>query len=480
MFAPLMMLSVALSANAEVIDRTARLELRVRVVEAVEGGPVIIETTLTNTTGRKLWVHKGSKQVGCSQIHELPKEWNVQGRHLCGSEGIISRPFEPGDTWHCRHVLHDDWVSPFPAGKYRLTVVWPLEDFGERRRPARTVGVPVRMVDLSIEPASPKVLTALAKRVEAKLAAVPLPKEGDPAKCDDLKPITELVLFTRHKALVPTIRQILDRCVPGTDTDETKYLRSDLIHTLLAIEPDARRKFVDALTGQSPPHYAAALLDIWRSDHANATKAVRLWYWRYELGLSIGYYHPAELPGVLGQTALVSLVEMFLVAPPRLLPPTDLRRLAAAPDFWVRALAHATFADRFDSAWMDPLLAEARQRHPAPAEKVVAPLIRDLDAADYETRAAAGRKLFALGHGVAPALQAAAEGGASEEVRQRAEAVLEKLRRQRLDLRAMSAIQSLDRQPGAAKLLAALADGPETDPVAIAARKRQTELAPRP
>lgn len=478
----LTMIAVAVAANAPVIDTTTKLDLRVRVVEALAGGPVIIETTLTNRTGRELMVGKAEKHVGCSQISELPSEWRVEPRVLCGGlHTLREERFEPAQVWHHRHALHHDWVTPFPAGRHQLTVVWPLE---QPPFHPESVGCPARRVEITIAPATPANLAALSKRVQSDLDAIPPrepPKSLNVVEFErfrealvvtnpELARVAERVLFTPHREHTPTILKILDRCTPGVDGDDTKHLRRDLIATVFAADPTAPRTFVDLLTAKTPPRYAASVLSHWGSDESRARDVFSLGLWRYELGIALEYHGVAGLPRCLFLTARDGLLALLFRYPPRLLPPVELARLQAAPDFWVRALTYASFSPRLDSGWCRAFLAEARGRFPAPPAKVVGPLVRDLDGADFVVREAAERKLIALGHGVAPALRAVVETNPSKEAVTRAEAALGKLAHDRLDPRAAAALAALDDQPGAKKLLAALASGPETDPVAVAAR----------
>ncbi len=468
MFAPLI-IAVAVSANAEAIEMTVKLDLRVRVVEAIEGGPVIIETTLTNRSQSTIDVVLGGGE-GESSV-ELPAIWNRPENVIDNTIGNTALfAFRPGETWTREHIVHNSANFQALKGQGKLIVRWPLN--------SRTDS-PSLAVEIKLTPASPRVVCELATRVQEQLDRIPAPKAGESANYNALRGVADRVLNTPHPGLTSSILKILDRCTPGSKDDDTRYLRRMLIATMTSSDRDSHRSTVDRLMTTSPPFYAPDLFASWRFDFDRATLLVQGWYWISMCEDVYRRYDYASLPTCFGTRLVRELIDCQIVAQ-RLLQPEQIQTLTKAQDYWVRVLTYATFSDRVDPKWSSHLLMKIRDRFPPLSDTRVAPLIRDLDDADFKVRDTAERKLLSLGHGIARSLRVVADRGPTPESRQRAEKILDRLGREPLDSRASAVIKFLSHQPGAAKLLAALADGPESDPVAIAARKRQTELAPRP
>src|SRR5262249_38935603 len=96
--------------------------------------------------------------------------------------------------------------------------------------------------------------------------------------------------------------------------------------------------------------------------------------------------------------------------------------------------------------------------------KQIAPLLADLDSADFGVREKATAELEKLGESAAPALRQALEAKPSLEARRRVEAVLQKLRKESPGperLREMRALEVLEQVGGAEvrQLLRSLAEG---------------------
>ena len=465
------LLLAAVLPAADVIETTRHLELGLTVVEAVEDGPIIFEVTLTNRGPRTLEVEWSN---GSDSEIAPPAEWAVTaGRRICGSRIISETVLRPGQTWTERFAPHVEWVGWFPAGAAPVTVSWPL-----RARSGKAVADPVRTFPLTLAPATPATLAAVARRVEADLALLPReqPTGRDAwAWRERVDRAADRVRFSRHPGLTPVVLKFLDWCPIGPNRfeDDTRHVRRDLVWTVFAADPaTAHRLFVNRLAGKTLPADPATEFEVWADAREDVFRITRRAFW-HEMFCETSHTAPAAayVYHVLAE------LNGFLTAAPRLLPADELNRLAAADDFWVRALTFAAFADRLDPAWNETFLRDVRGRWPGPPAEVVRQLVRDLGHERYAVRNRADRQLRSHGHAVAPELRATLTMSPSPEVRRRAEAILAGLDGEPLDRRAGLVLASLYHEPGAGRLLVALAAGPDTDPVTKAARQRRDELA---
>jgi hypothetical protein len=112
---------------------------------------------------------------------------------------------------------------------------------------------------------------------------------------------------------------------------------------------------------------------------------------------------------------------------------------------------------------------------PASGKPSVEDLVRQLDDDAFAARERATRLLIAKGAGIAPQLRALGKASPSAEVRTRIESILSHFQDAPVtpeELRALRVVTALSRMatPASRKLLAELAEGPEGQPVTIAAK----------
>jgi hypothetical protein len=404
------LLLAAVLPAADPIETARGLDLRVTVVEAVEDGPIILDVSLTNRGPQPLAVGRYEGK-DCEIVP--PAAWLSDRFQLgCGYRMPVGAELKPGETWTERHAIHAEWLGRFPAGPAPVTVSWPLDSARQfDGSGSRRIATPTRTVVVTVAPATPATLAAVARRVEADLAALPRarPAGADSREwADRVDRAAARVWSTRHPELVPVALKFLDWCPVGPDwvTDDTRHVRRSLVWTVFGADPaTAHRLFVDRLTAKSPPADPAAEFEVWADARENVFRITRREFWRETFWGS-----DRTAPAAAYANAVLAELAGFLTAARRLLPAGELTRLAAADDFWVRALTFATFADRLDPAWQDAFLRDVRGRSGIP-----------------------------------------------------------------LDRRAELVLESLYHQPGAGRLLDALAAGPDADPAAKAARKRRDE-----
>jgi hypothetical protein len=163
---------------------------------------------------------------------------------------------------------------------------------------------------------------------------------------------------------------------------------------------------------------------------------------------------------------------------PRMLPDEELRRLAEAKDFWVRAMVYSTFGTRLGSEWCDRYLKEVRERFtPKLTAERVKQLIHELGDEDFKVREQAEATLFAHRWEVTLPLAEAAKSDTSPEVRKRAAALIDQTNSGLLDIPA-EYVLSLHQpwRTNDRKLLEILAAGTNGDPVCKAACEKLAEL----
>ncbi len=458
-------LTLAVFAWTDLQAANRGLDLKVQVVEALEGGPVILDVVLTNRKNEAIFFSK----LRFNEIHiPLPASWNATNRFPCGGGGVsrISQwiILQPGESLTEHQSIHVDYVSRFPAGTFKFSTCWPLG----RVTPKDVPAMPFTSLQIKLLPATPENVAAFGRRLEAAFANLPTDKTLIPA----LEEISERIHYTPHKALVPFELKLLDKCPIGKDRFDydSWVLRRGLVETIFHADPDkAHRIFVDRFTAKVQTGDPALVFQAWS---ALEGKLAAREPWKQAFSSLLEYGNPRWFR----EQVEIILATSFLDAPPRLLPPHELKRLTNAEDFWIRALTFANFADILEKEWRDAFLQSIADRWKAPKPETVRPLIADLDDPVFAVREAAQKKLIGFGHPVTPELQAALRGFPSAELTKRVQSILKEFSAEKLDPRARLCMESLHEQPGTARLLDALAAGPDTDPITKAARERKKDL----
>ncbi len=475
MFGSVVAIGCALAGGRGILPPwAAALTLEARVAEAMEGGPVVVEVALTNRGAAEVEV---DWKPGPQARLTLPPAWAAVPRgpvvEAGGKSGVAGIGAEESRVeWF---VLHADYASRFPPGRGTLAV--------ERRvtvhPPHGVAGSPVTFalrvrLEVDVPSATPANLAALAGRLDAELAAIPKTAGTGWGRADPYHRLTQKFTGVRHKELLPVAVKLLDRKVgPGGRPRELEEMVID------ADPPAAHRLFVDRLAAPNLPADADGPFATWKgAEDAVCAPLVRAWRGGWASEWAATSRRPDPVPAFArGFAAWVGDVRTH---GPRVLPDGELKRLASADDFWVRARAFTTFADRLGPAWADAFLADAKARHASKLDPArTARLLTDLDAASYPVRERATASLLSDSWAVGPAVAEAATASASPEVRWRAAYILSRLPpAPPPDPRASRVLAGLSPAAGPdRRLLDVLAGGAVIDPVAVAARRRLADFA---
>jgi hypothetical protein len=344
-----------LAANAIVQLQASNqgFDLKVQVVEALEGGPVILDVTLTNLKNRVVPVPHWSRNESCRQV---PDDWvSVQGR--CAGTQFAPFDLEPGRSLTERHLLHVDYASKFIPGTYPVTVFWPLRI----PRSDELRALPFKTVKITIARATPVNLTVFERRLSTTLDAVP----ADDSFIPRLRDLCDRVAYTSHTSLIPFELKLLEKCPIGTGQypDPLRHIRRDLVATIFRIDPTtAHRTFVDRLAAKTQSDDPTPVFGAWSSARFDFHTVLGQYRWSQ---IAADFVQHRNSAWFLNDVAILFASSLY-VAPPRILPGKELDRLCRAEDFWVRALTFAHFADRLDKDWQDAFLKSVSTRRSTP------------------------------------------------------------------------------------------------------------------
>jgi hypothetical protein len=343
----------------EAVRAARSLELNHRVIEALEHGPVILEVTVTNRSEKTVVVASPGAFTRLV-LKTPPKAWNLQERIPCaGVRGLQKLSLVPGQVHKERITLHVEFVSDFSAGTYQIGLSWPLT----WDNPFHVLHLPEKRIQITIAPATPANRWALLARLQSDFAALPPPADGDGrffGHDDDPDPFSDLcerVACTPHKELAPLAMKLLDRC-PHREWGST--VESELMLTVFFADPAwAHRIFVDRVIARSPRTHLTDVFDMWDLPRTALSAIVEGYLNRVT---NSGLWLEARMWQHLAP--IEPLKELLLCArrtTPLILPDSELQRLKAAKDFWVRGWIYATFSDRLGTKWCDGFLDEARK-----------------------------------------------------------------------------------------------------------------------
>ena len=358
MFAATAVLMVLASPVGEVVETTRSLELSLKVVEAFEHGPVILDVTLTNRGKKTLQVRTYSLMQQSSIVP--PVEWKAWEPVRWGCAGTLQDlALEPGERLTERHILHQEFVSGFPAGECRVTVNWTL--LGPPRADEvawHILAVLKETFPVTISPATPANRWALAARLEAEFRSLPPSARGDFE--DPLWQLGNQLLGVRHKELIPLALEMLDRARPGPEFDLTGMFREQMASVVLGADPaKAHQIFVDRLLANPSRIESSSVFKTWHSAADGLGEISRAILAR--LTDVQCWTNPTLFKHLWPEDELMSLLRWAKYSVPCILPDNELKRLRSAKDFTVRAWVYHTFGHRLGPAWCDEFLKEARR-----------------------------------------------------------------------------------------------------------------------
>jgi hypothetical protein len=364
---PLLLVAMLTVPLSETIETTKSLELKARVVEAFELGPVIVDVSVTNRGNKALFLEKHRWPASCLITPDSWLPWYRQSRLLCAGVGTrIVETLLPGETLTERHSL--SYATP---GQYSITAVWPSWSLREER-PGHTgevqhFAVPQVKFDVVVKPATAQNRAAFAKRLEAEFAALPSPREKDgqqsryrydPArKPDAFGDLCEKVTHGSHRELFSLALRLYDRCRP--DRRFGNRMRRELVSAIFASNPRAaHRFFVDRMIA-SPPADLHFIFSMWSASR-ELLADIGPNYLRSALSPEV-WQDPGLWQLLSPSQAMGDLIRWMCYSAPLILPEAELGRLTKAKDFWVRAWTYSVFFNRLDAKWRDAFLKEAHQ-----------------------------------------------------------------------------------------------------------------------
>jgi hypothetical protein len=327
-------------------------DLNVQVVEALESGPVILDVTLTNRKDRIVTLPRTTRNESCCRV---PDEWVDRLHFQCGGTGLPPVDLDPGKSLTERHLLHVDFASKFSPGTDPITVYWPLRN----SRTDELRALPFKTIQVTIVPASAENLMAFERRLSKTLDAIP----ADGSLVPRLQDLSDRVVNTAHKSLIPFELKLLDKCPirPDRLSDPTSRIRRELVATIFGLEPaTAHHMFVDRFVDKNQSGDPAVIFSVWEFARYELHSITRGNRWSQIISSHFGHWNSAWL---LNDVAMLASTSLFQ-APLRLLPDDELLRLARADDFWIKVLTFATFADRLDKDWQNAFLKTVAARRP--------------------------------------------------------------------------------------------------------------------
>lgn len=384
-------------------EGTADFVLEAKVVEALEGGPVVVTLTLEYTGARPIKVADFQARRDVEIAVTGPASWKAmpKPKFFVYNGAIATKEILPHDRISRTFYLHQQYSS-IPAGKAKLVLTWNVHRATQEQTGAcPLVGSPSVVICVDVLPATEERLKTLCMELRAGLER----KEADRAQRSHL---ANRILGVKHEAVIPVALQLLE-------SDETFAVGSrDVISSLC-----------DCLgeSGSGFSRLVDYVLD------PSATRGAQV----------IGFWHEEGIT----------------------LPNREVRRLLESNRTWVKMLTFVSFPQSLDESSKDCLLREmSGERRPAMTSKVVR-LVETLDNDKFADRERATRELEALGEVAEPLLRKALEGNPSPEARRRMERVLEQIDNAEQNPNAAHAIRTVEllRAPEARLVLEALAKG---------------------
>jgi hypothetical protein len=392
MFAAVAVLMLLASSVGEIVETTRNLELDLKVIEAFEHGPVILDVTLTNRGKKPLNVRRTTGPFEISIV--LPRTWSAvrRPRWCAGFGGSIDTTFEPGVSWTERQRLHIDYVSTFPPGTYQVEPSWLFTLF--YNPDDRTKIAPLRVTKtfpVTISPATPANRWALATRLEAEFAALPPDVEG--LFGDPLAELGDKLSDTPHRELIPLALRMMERVQINDAFSINGFFRQQMAEVVFRADPKrAHRLFVDRLLASPRRCDPRDVFRVWEATALDLAVVGRGYLQRVtnpKLWLSPRYWHyfwPEE--------ELMNFLYWANYGAPCIMPANELKRLSAAKDFAVRAWAYSVLGQRLGREWCDDFLKEARQfvqikpdpKRPTPKDPALRALIFELTFGDAHRR----------------------------------------------------------------------------------------------
>jgi len=360
----------------------ADFDLQAEVIEALEGGPVVLRVTLTYQGERPVEMLFAIPEAdGCA--FSTPKGWDrsiessVRDGTSNGLPGVY-RTIKPGHKISRTVYVHEEFKR-IPSGRTSLMLSWWVQVGGstssrrsmegkveEAELGGRGDFEVTTKVDLDVSRATPERLARVRERMEAELDRPGLTEA-------DRRGAARWIIGTSHGTFIP----LALRMIASGDPAYPLCSLINFVYDRAEIPGEAHRQLVE-LAG----------------DPAWGGAGELFWYWNRH------------------RTAL---------------PAQDFRKLLETKDIWRRVLTYVTFPNQCGKEWTDRLLRDLRAAQQPLPEQRFARLLADLDDDDFAVREKATRDLVRHGDRVRKQLQQALQGKPSPEARARIRQALDEI-----------------------------------------------------
>ncbi len=224
--------------------------IEARVVEALEGGPVVVEArgAYRGTEPIKVW--RDWRRARCRHPQAWELFWEIRVRLGSYLRGIGH--LRPGDEWSETFYLHHDY-STVPAGEAQAEVYWSVWEPKQTKK--GLIARPSVPVTINVLPATEERLASLRERLEREL-------DGPDRPQDQANHVGRTILHTRHRALVPLAFRLFRS--ESLENPSPSSMVPLIYHSLRDAE-EGHTEFVRHLTGDNPRRYPV-IFDHWRSN----------------------------------------------------------------------------------------------------------------------------------------------------------------------------------------------------------------------
>jgi hypothetical protein len=336
------------------------------LLEALEGGPVLVEVTLKYAGDKPLTLREWAMRSEESYAMKVPQSWRdrVLPCLWVGPE-YSSRQLRPGDRLTQTAYLHHAY-SNIAAGRVAIDITW---DIGVPAPDDKisVIASPSTRLLIDVLPSSEKNVASVKNRLTSKLTRGGLSKA-------EKRQLGKSILYTTHRQFIP----LAIRMIESRDEDFPRHSLLDFLCEFPADSEGICSRLVQFVLDPAT-ELDGDIFERWRA---------------------------RKTP----------------------LAPDQLKRLMDAEDVWTRVLTYIVFGKRCDDTWTAALLVELRE-HDRPLDwSRFAHLLAALDHDAFEVREKASRALARLGERVVPQLRDSLHATLSLEARQRVLAALAEIK----------------------------------------------------
>jgi hypothetical protein len=370
-----------------------RFSIHAKVVEALEGGPLVLLVTL-DYKGNKEIVIRSANWWNNSHVEPQAK-WRyriVGALHIGQPYG--RRKLSPGDQLCEVHYLHHQYCD-IAQGKVSFEVTWRIVEPGEE---GKEIACPTERLEADVLPLTEARLRALCQCLETKLEQAPATGE------ERRKRVREVVNYLRdmnRAGLTPVLWRLIESFADVAPISD--YL--PLLYDAAQDKRSVNRRLVKLASNPEYPEFGS-IFSYWRRQPVPGKPDPE----DEKLAKRFCNFDP---PGAAPETVTLSAEE---IAP-----------LLQSDNLWIRVWTHVTFPVHTNKEWTERLFRDLRESQQPLPEKVFARLLSDLDNDDFAVRQRATEELQRHGERARAQITQALQGQPSPEVRDRLKHVLEEI-----------------------------------------------------